>query len=212
MTAPKRADRAPPFPTGQFGVIYADPPWAYQMFSDKGYEKSPQIHYDCMTLSQLAALRDQIIFAAAPDCVCIMWATFALLPAALELMAAWGFQYKTGGPWIKRSVNGNPSFGTGYVLRSAAELFLIGTHGAPRICNHSTRNLLLTGDWPASIENIDSVIVDSRRREHSRKPDEMAPLIEALFNGPYLELFARSPRSGWTVWGNQTEKFAESAA
>jgi transposase len=67
------------------------------------------------------------------------------------LMAAWGFKYKTGGPWVKRSKNGNPAFGTGYVLRSAAECFLIGTHGSPKIKNHSTRNLLLTGEWPEKI-------------------------------------------------------------
>ena len=139
-------------------------------------------------------------------------ATFALLPAALDLMRTWGFQFKTGGPWIKRAGNGNPAMGTGYVLRSAAELFLIGTLGAPRTKNKGQRNLLLTGDWPHRTEDIDSIIVDSLRREHSRKPDEMIPLIENLFDGPYLELFARTQRPGWTVWGNQTDKFSEVAA
>lgn len=207
-----RSDRAPPIPKGQFGVIYVDPPWAYEMYSEKGYEKSPDVHYDCMPLSELKALRDEILFAGGPNCVCIMWTTFALLPQAFDLLEAWGFQYKTGGPWIKRSMNGSPAFGTGYVLRSSAELFLIGTVGTPRIKNHSTRNLLLTGDWPSSIEQLDAIIVDSLRREHSRKPDEMIPLIEALFEGPYLELFARTERPGWTVWGNQTDKFSTEAA
>ena len=102
--------------------------------------------------------------------------------------------------------------GTGYVLRSAAELFLIGALGAPRIKNRSTRNLLLTGEWPQRPEDIDSIIVDSLRREHSRKPDEMIPLIENLFDGPYLELFVRTQRPGWPTWGNQTDKFSEAAA
>jgi N6-adenosine-specific RNA methylase IME4 len=127
-------------------------------------------------------------------------------------MRAGGFRYKTGGPWIKRAHNGNPAMGTGYVLRSAAELFLIGTLGAPKIKNRSIPNLLLTGDCPERPQDIDSIIVDSLRREHSRKPDEMIPLIENLFDGPYLELFARTQRPGWTVWGKQTYKFSESAA
>jgi N6-adenosine-specific RNA methylase IME4 len=207
-----RSDRAPPIPVGQFGVIYADPPWAYEMYSDKGYEKSPDEHYECMPLSKLKDLRDGIIFAGGPNCACIMWTTFALLPQALELMHAWGFEYKTGGPWIKRAANGNPAMGTGYVLRSAAELFLIGTVGSPRIKNHSTRNVLNTGDRPETVEQIGAIIIDTLRREHSRKPDEMIPVIEDLFEGPYLELFARTERPGWTVWGNQTGKFKTEAA
>lgn len=201
--------KPPPFPSGQFGVVYVDPPWSYQMYSDKGYEKSPDEHYNCMPIADLKAMRDQVLFATSPHAVCIMWACFALLPQALELMRAWGFQYKTGGPWIKRAGNGNPAMGTGYVLRSAAELFLIGTIGQPRIKNRSTRNVLLTGDWPEDPAAIDAIIVDSLRREHSRKPDEMIPLIENLFEGPYLELFARTQRPGWTVWGNQTGKFTD---
>lgn len=207
MTAHQDKQRPPPIPPGQHELIYADPPWSYQMYSDKGYEKSPDVHYDCMSLSDLKALRDQIIFTTAPNAVCVMWTCFALLPQALDLMAAWGFQYKTGGPWIKRAGNGNPAMGTGYVLRSAAELFLIGTVGKPRVKNKGTRNVLLTGDWPNSIEQLDSVIVDTLRREHSRKPDEMITLLEALFPGPYLELFARTRREGWNVWGNQTDLF-----
>src|SRR4051794_29666222 len=113
-------DRAPPFPTGQFGVIACDPPWQYEMYSDLGNKKSPDRHYDCLSLDELKSFRDPILFATAPDAVMLMWTTFALLPQALDLMAHWGFQYKTGGPWIKRAKNGNSSFGTGYVLRSAA--------------------------------------------------------------------------------------------
>ena len=195
--------KPPPFPAGQFVVIYCDPPWAYEMYSAKGYEKSPQNHYDCMSIDALKGLRDPIVFATAPNAACIMWATFALLPAALDLMLTWGFQFKTGGPWMRA--------GNGYVLRSAAELFLIGTLGAPKIKNRSTRNLLLTGHWPQRPEDIDSIIVDSPRREHSRKPDEMTPLIENLFDGPYLELFTRQQRPGWTVWSNQTDKFTDAA-
>jgi len=84
-------------------------------------------------------------------------------------------------------------------MRSAAEIFLIGTLGAPKIKNRSTPNPLLTGDWPERPQDIDSIIVDSLRREHSRKPDQMIPLIESFFDGPYLELFARTQRPNWTT-------------
>lgn len=192
-------------PGGRFGVIYCDPPWAYETYSAKGLKKSPQAHYDCMTLDELKQMRDAVLFATAPDAACVMWSTFAMLPQAMDLMRAWGFTYKTGGAWVKRSANGNPSFGTGYVLRSASELFLVGTVGAPAINNRATRNVLLTGEWPAKAEDIDAVIVDTLRREHSRKPDEMVPVIENLFSGPYLELFAelhgQTPRKGWAYWG-----------
>lgn len=183
------------FPSGQFGVIYADPPWSYEMYSDKGYEKSPYAHYDCMGIDQLKALRDQIVFATAPNAVLFMWAVFPMLPQAIELMSAWGFQFKTGGAWHKKTSGGKTAFGTGYILRSASEPFLIGTHGNPKARNRSTRNL-----------------IEAVTREHSRKPDETIPMIENLFDGPYLELFARTQRPGWTVWGNQTDKFTTEGA
>jgi N6-adenosine-specific RNA methylase IME4 len=196
------------FPDGQFGVIYADPPWAYQMYSDKGYDKSPDAHYQCMDLEAIKRL--PVMFAGAPNSVLVMWACFPMLPQALDLMAAWGFKYKTGGPWNKLTTDGRQAFGTGYVLRSASELFLIGTHGQPRIKNHSTRNVLFPGDaWPDNLRDL-GVIVNTLRREHSRKPDEMYGLLEGLFDGPYLELFARTSRPGWTSWGNETGKFNES--
>ncbi len=200
-------------PSGQYGVIYVDPPWKYKMYGEAGYEKSPQKHYPCMSQEEMLALRDHVLFAAAPNSVMVMWTVFAadqerdFLVDAIELMRAWGFQRKTGGPWVKMAGTGNPSMGTGFILRGAAELFLIGTHGAPKIKNKGTRNLLLTGDWPKEIDDIQEIMVNTLRRQHSRKPDEMIPLIENLFEGPYLELFGRTQRPGWTVAGNQTDKF-----
>lgn len=175
----------------QHGVIYADPPWNYEMYSEKGHAKSPHAHYDCMDLNALKGMRDEILFQIAPHAVCVMWAVYPMLREAMDLMEAWGFQYKTGGTWNKLTATGKPAFGTGYILRSSCEPFLIGTIGQPRIKNHSTRNCLST-----------------LRREHSRKPDEMIPLIEDLFEGPYLEMFARTQREGWTSYGNQTDRFA----
>ncbi len=209
--------KPPPFPAGQFGVIYADPPWKYKMYSEKGEGRSPDRHYPCMTHEELLAMRDQILFAAAPNSVLIMWTSFSAgningeivdhLLNAMELMRAWGFQRVTAGPWIKRERTGNATMGMGKSFRQSAELFIVGKHGSPRIKNHSTRSAVFTGDVPEHPEDIQSIIVDSLVRDHSQKPDEMIPLIEALFDGPYLELFARTQRPGWTVWGNQTDKF-----
>ncbi|WP_435640304.1 MT-A70 family methyltransferase [Micavibrio aeruginosavorus] len=196
-----------PVPQGQYGVIYADPAWAYTMYSDKGYGKSPDAHYQCSHFDVMAALRDQIIFAAAPNCALVMWGVWPMLPQAYALMDAWGFEYKTGGSWGKITRHGKSAFGTGYVLRSAEEPFLIGTIGHPKIKNRSTRNRFYTGPLPEDLHDL-QISLTAERREHSRKPDEMATIIEELFDGPYLELFARTTRPGWTSWGNETAKFS----
>ena len=191
-------------------MIYVDPPWSYEMYSDKGYEKSPDAHYDTMTYADLVALRDQVIFAAAPNCVLFMWGVWPMLPQLTGLMKEWGFQHKTGGSWSKITSGGKQAFGTGYVLRSTDEPFAIATIGKPTIKNRGTRNGLFTGDVPDDLNDL-GISITSLRREHSRKPDEMIPLIENLFDGPYLELFARQQRPGWSVWGNQTDKFEGAA-
>jgi len=177
-------------PLFHFGVILADPPWYFENYSEKGEGKNPVAHYDCMDLEAIKAL--PVGHHAKPDCALFMWATAPMLPQAFEVMAAWGFAFKTAGAWAKESKTGEKiAFGNGYIYRSAAEFYLVGTLGKPKAKSHSVRNLI----W----EPV---------REHSRKPDQMHIDVEALFDGPYLELFARQQRPGWTAWGNQTEKFA----
>jgi N6-adenosine-specific RNA methylase IME4 len=190
-----------PIPYGQFNVIYVDPPWAHEAYSEKGYEKSQEKHYDTMSDAQLEAMLEDILFSCGPNCVLFMWATFPKLPSAVKLMDTWGFEYKTGGAWHKRSktfVKGcekpKSAFGTGYIFRSAAELFLVGTTGTPKIKNHSTRN-----------------IIEAAVREHSQKPECTYELIESLWEGPYLELFARNSRKGWVSWGNESTKYDDKA-
>ncbi len=123
----------------------------------------------------------------------VMWATWPMINEALDLMKAWGFTYKTGGSWAKQSSTGKKwAFGTGYVLRSANEPFLLGTIGRPAYKSASVRNLIVA---PV--------------REHSRKPDDMHHMVEQLVDGPYLELFARQTRPGWTVWGNEIDKYGD---
>ena len=183
-----------PWPFGEliplrYRVILADPAWMFALRSPKGEGKSPQAHYRCMPLADIQAL--PVSQLAAPDCACIMWATAPQLPQALEVLTAWGFTFKSAGAWAKQSPTGASwAFGPGYVYRSAAEFWLLGTIGRPAQHSRSIRNLIV-----------------APRREHSRKPDQMHTDIEALFDGPYVELFARSLRPGWDCWGNETTKF-----
>ena len=171
----------------------SDPPWYFKNFSAKGEEKNPVAHYDCMDMEAIKAL--PVSHLMRPDSVCVMWAAAPLLPQAIETMAAWGFTFKSAGAWAKQSSTGEKwAFGTGYCYRSAAEFWLLGTLGKPRQKVRNIRNLIV-----API------------REHSRKPDEMRTNLEALWDGPYLELFGRETVPGWSVWGNQTDKFTEVA-
>lgn len=177
-----------------YGVIHIDIPWSYEMYSAKGHEKSPHAHYDCMSMEELRAF--PVGHLAKPDCVMVMWGVFPMMPQAIELMAQYGFQYKTGGAWAKQSPTGNKwAFGTGYIFRGAAEFYIVGTVGEPRIKSKSIRNLIV-----------------APRREHSRKPEQIYADIEALWDGPYLDIFGRAQRPGWDVWGNQTNKFEVEAA
>ncbi len=194
------ADLAAQRPHGGYGAILADPPWRFANFSTKGEKKNPVAHYGCETVEDLQIF--PVNRLAAPHCALFLWATFPMLPGALAVMNAWGFTYKSGGAWAKRSSTGKKwQFGTGYIFRSAAELLLVGTRGKPKVLNHSTRNLIAT-DAP-----LEDLIV-APVREHSRKPDDTYALVQALYAGPYVELFARSTREGWTAWGDEVGSFA----
>ena len=177
-------------PQYQARVILADPPWYFRNYSAKGEEKNPTAHYGCMDLAAIQAL--PVAELAHPGgCACIMWATAPMLPEAIDTLRAWGFAFKSAGAWAKRSSTGTRwHFGTGYCYRSAVEFWLLGTIGRPRQKSRSIRNLIV-----------------SPVREHSRKPEQMRGDIEALFDGPYIELFARQAAPGWLSWGNETDKF-----
>lgn len=173
----------------KYGAILADPPWAYEMRSDKGYGKSPEAQYETLSPAAIKAL--PVNQLAGPDCLLFLWSTWPHLPLVLEVMGAWGFTYKTGGAWVKRTATGKAAFGTGYLLRSATEPFLIGTIGAPAIRSKGVRNL---------IEGI--------RREHSRKPPEARDMLDRLLPDVWAcELFAREAWPGRDVWGDQAGRF-----
>lgn len=176
---------------GPFGTILADPPWRFLTRSEKGQGKSASQHYDTMSLDALKDLR--VASFAERDSLLLMWATWPMLQDALDLMSAWGFTYKSGGAWAKQSKTGRSwAFGTGYLFRSASEPFLLGTRGRPPLRSRSVRNLIV-----API------------REHSRKPADQYEMAETVGAGPYLELFARTRRPGWSSWGNEVGKYEE---
>lgn len=199
-------------PAGGFGLIMADPPWSYENFSAAGEGKNAKAHYGCMGLDALGALPVSLL--AADNCMLWLWATNPMLPQALQVMALWGFQFKTAGTWVKRTVHGKLGFGTGYILRSANEPFLIGTRGSPRAARTvrsvvtsteavSVSAAAATADWPAT-----AITVDAIAREHSRKPDAAFAAAEALMpHAARIELFSRESRPGWTCWGNEVTKF-----
>lgn len=177
-------------------ALLVDPPWAYEMRSAKGYAKSPEAHYRTMSEAEIAAL--PVGHLASKHCLLWLWSTWPHLEQALRVMKGWGFTYKTGGAWTKTTVNDKVTFGTGYIFRSATEPFLIGTIGQPRLVSRSVRN-----------------VIQSLRREHSRKPPEARAMIgELLPRARAVELFAREPWPGQATWGDQSEWFvpAEQAA
>lgn len=182
----------------KYGAILVDPPWAYTMRSENGYKKSPEAHYGTMPLADIEKLPVRDL--AGPDCLIFMWATWPHLPQALRVLEAWEFQYVTGGAWIKRTKNWKLAFGTGYVLRSASEPFLVGKIGQPEIVSRSERNVISAPFLSDTIESL--------RREHSRKPVEVREMIDRLLPRAFkCELFAREPWQGNDVWGNETGKF-----
>lgn len=179
-------------PAGGFDLIMADPPWSFDNFSTAGEAKSAKAQYACMSLDDIKMMPVSIL--AADNSVLWLWATNPMLPQAFEVMAAWGFNFKTAGHWVKRTTHGKLAFGTGYILRCAGEPFLIGTRGAPK----TTRSV--------------RSVIEGPIREHSRKPDEVFHEAEKLMpEARRIELFSRQRRPGWAAFGNEIDKFEEGA-
>jgi site-specific DNA-methyltransferase (adenine-specific) len=140
-----------------------------------------------MQAADIAAL--QINNLLAPDCALFLWVTDPLLPEDFKVMEAWGFRFVTVAfYWVKLNKNGTPWFGLGHYTRGNPEQCLLGLRGRPK----------------RLVKYVPKLIM-SQRREHSRKPDEQYDRIMRLYNGPYLELFARHKWPGWDVWGNELD-------
>ena len=172
--------------TNNYGVIYADPPWSFKTFSNKGKDRSPEKHYPVLSLADICNLPVGRI--AKDDSVLLMWVCDPMLDQAFEVIDAWGFKYKTVGfTWAKTNKNKLGFFtGLGYWTRGNPEMCLLATKGRPKRKSMSVPQLVV-----------------SERRRHSEKP-LIHNRIEELLDGPYIELFARKEtRPGWDFWGNE---------
>jgi N6-adenosine-specific RNA methylase IME4 len=148
--------------------------------------------YGTMDLTEIMSL--PVAAALAPSAHLYLWVPNALLPEGIAVMRAWGFEYKTNIVWHKiRKDGGSDGRGVGFYFRNVTELVLFGVKG-------KNARTLAAGRRQVNY-------LSSRKREHSRKPDELYDVIEACSPGPYLELFARGTRKNWLAWGNQAEKY-----
>ena len=180
------------FCNGQkFATIYADPPWRFQNRTGKVAPEHKRLNrYDTMDLEAIKAMPVSEI--AASKSHLYLWVPNALLPDGLEVMKAWGFEYKGNIVWEKVRKDGMPDGrGVGFYFRNVTELLLFGIKG------DNNRTLA-----PARSQVN---LIRTMKREHSRKPDEIIPIIEACSPGPFIELFARGDREGWAMWGNQAD-------
>lgn len=199
----------PLIPAGGFRVILTDPPWAFR--THDGRDRTPTQktfrdhgdHYSTMSIEAMSEL--PVAEWAAKDCALVMWIVGSHCDAALELAARWGFTFKTDlFYWLKQKLLGAdqidlftgdippPKISMGYYTRKQLEPVWLFTRGRPQVRAHDVRQLIIEPP-----------------REHSRKPEAQYERIEALFDGPYLEMFARSARPGWSAWGNEVGKFSD---
>lgn len=193
MTAlPLRTEQTPlPLPqiVGGFSTVLADPPWRFANRTGKVAPEHRRLdRYSTMPLDAIKALK--VADTLAPNAHLYLWVPNALLPDGLQVMAAWGFRYVSNIVWAKRRMDGGPDGrGVGFYFRNVTELLLFGVHGSMRT--------LAPGRSQVNM-------IETRKREHSRKPDEQYDLIESCSPGAYLEIFARHARPGWTVWGDES--------
>jgi N6-adenosine-specific RNA methylase IME4 len=174
--------------TQLYAVIYADPPWKFEVYAESGMDWCADGHYPCMPTEAIKALR----IPAADDAVLFLWSTPPMQPHALDVMAAWGFTHKSLIVWDKGRD------GTGYWVRGRVEILLIGTRGkvpAP-----------LPGEQPPQL-------IAAPRARHSEKPEIFAEIIEQLYpTVPKLEMFGRGEaRPNWHIWGNEAVQKKEAA-
>jgi N6-adenosine-specific RNA methylase IME4 len=176
----------------RFATVLADPPWQFCNRTGKIAPEHKRLsRYGTMTLDEIAALPvPQIV---TPTAHLYLWCPNALLPNGLAIMKAWGFTYKSNLVWHKvRKDGGSDGRGVGFYFRNVTEIILFG------VCGKNARTL-------ASGRSQVNLLA-TRKREHSRKPDEQYEIIEACSAGPFLELFARGTRDGWVTWGNEANE------
>jgi N6-adenosine-specific RNA methylase IME4 len=175
-----------------YDFIMSDFAWKYRVRSEKGQAKSAQAQYRVMPLEEIKGL--PVLDLCTENAIHWMWATNPMLDQAFEVMKAQGFIFKTAGTWLKTTKHGKIGFGTGYILRSSNEPFLIGTRGNPK-----------------TTKSVRSGFMGLARR-HSEKPDEAYIAAERLMpKARRLELFSRTNRPGWDHFGDEAGKFGDAA-
>lgn len=177
----------------KFKTILADPPWRFQNQTGKVAPEHRRLNrYGTMTLDDIKGL--PVADVVEDTAHLYLWVPNALLPEGLDVLRAWGFEYKSNLVWHKIRKDGEPDGrGVGFYFRNTTELVLFGVRG-------KNARTLAPGRRQVNI-------IKSMKREHSRKPDEMYDLVEACSPGPFLEMFARGSRPGWTTWGNQADEY-----
>jgi len=178
-----------------YGAILADPPWRFQNRTGKVAPEHKRLsRYATLTIQEIKEIPVSVI--AAEQSHLYLWVPNALLKWGLEVMEAWGFEYKTNIIWHKVRKDGEPDGrGVGFYFRNTTEMVLFGVRGKLRTLKRGRTQVNM---------------IKTRKREHSRKPDELYDIIEACSPGPYLEMFARGHRSGWDQWGNEAENYTVS--
>ena len=176
-------------------IIVADPPWK---FGDKlpGPGRGAAKHYKPMTVAEICMFKLPLLL---PDSVLFLWRVSAMQEEALAVMRAWGFTLKSEIVWQKLTKNGKKHFGMGRITRASHETCLIGVRGKPKRQSGSVRS---TFEAPV-------IYYPNGKIVHSAKPDEFYPIVEELYNGPYIELFARRHREGWTCLGDEVDESVE---
>lgn len=177
----------------RFATVLADPPWRFQNRTGKMAPEHRRLsRYGTMTLEEIAGL--PVAEHLAETAHLYLWVPNALLPEGLRVLSAWGFEYKSNLVWHKvRKDGGSDGRGVGFYFRNVTELVLFGVRG------RNARTLA------AGRRQVN--LLATRKREHSRKPDEFYEIVEACSPGPRLELFARGARPGWTAWGDQADGY-----
>ena len=175
----------------RFGTVLADPPWRFVNRTGKVAPEHKRLaRYPTMDLDEICAL--PVASHMADRAHCYLWVPNALLPEGIKVLGAWRFEYKSNIVWHKvRKDGGSDGRGVGFYFRNVTEILLFGTRG---------KNARTEARGRRQVN-----MIQSRKREHSRKPDEQYDVIEGCSWGPYLELFGRGVRKGWTVWGNQAD-------
>lgn len=179
---------------GTYSTILVDPPWRFLNRTGKVAPEHRRLHrYQTMSFEEIGNL--PVIEYANEKAHLYMWCPNALLPEGLTIMKKLGFTYKTNIVWLKVRKDGGPDGrGVGFYFRNVTELLLLGIRGSMRTLQPGRRQVNL---------------IQSRKEEHSRKPQEAYRIIEQCSPGPYLELFARERRIGWTQWGDQVDSYQD---